>query len=64
MTGVATTTFEYKVRNRAGELQTGKVEAESQSQVVAQLKQQGLAPVSIVEANVGMQREIKIPGFG
>lgn len=59
-----TTTFEYKVRDRSGTLKTGKVEAESQGQVASQLRQQGLSPISITASNVGMQREITIPGFG
>src|SRR3954451_7664178 len=59
-----TATFEYKVRDRAGKLTTGKLEAESQSQVVTKLKSMGYAPISITQANVGMAKEIKIPGMG
>src|SRR6478672_1870363 len=59
-----TATFEYKVRDRSGKLTTGKLDAESQSQVVTKLKSMGYAPISITEANVGMAKEIKIPGMG
>src|SRR3954469_20061822 len=59
-----TATFEYKVRDRAGKLTTGKLDAESQSQVVTKLKSMGYAPISITQANVGMAKEIKIPGMG
>src|SRR3954451_7017453 len=60
---MATATFEYKVRDRAGKLTSGKLEAESQSQVASKLKSMGYAPVSITEANSGMSKEISIPGF-
>ena len=59
-----TATFEYKVRDRAGKLTTGKLDAESQSQVVTKLKSMGYAPISITQANVGMAKEISIPGMG
>src|SRR6476620_680649 len=59
-----TATFEYKVRDRSGKLTTGKLDAESQSQVVTKLKSMGYAPISITQANVGMAKEISIPGMG
>jgi type IV pilus assembly protein PilC len=61
---MATATYEYKVRDRAGAVKTGKLDAESPSQVATKLKQMGYAPVSITEANSGFQKELKIPGFG
>ncbi len=60
----ATATFEYKVRDRAGKLTTGKIDAENTAQVAAKLKQMGYAPVQIHEANAGLNRELKIPGMG
>src|SRR3954468_13406437 len=60
---MATATFEYKVRDRAGKLTSGKLEAESQSQVASKLKSMGYAPVSITQSNAGMSKEISIPGF-
>src|SRR3954467_7257663 len=60
---MATATFEYKVRDRAGKLTSGKLDAESQSQVATKLKSMGYAPVSITQSNAGMSKEIKIPGF-
>jgi len=59
---MATATFEYKVRDKSGSLKSGKLEAESQAQVVVRLRQMGYAPVSITQANVGMQKELKFPG--
>src|SRR5688572_27928974 len=60
---MATATFEYKVRDKAGALKSGKLEAESQSQVAAKLKGMGYAPVSITESNSGMSKELSIPGL-
>ncbi|MGL5859446.1 MAG: type II secretion system F family protein [Angustibacter sp.] len=61
---MATTTFEYAVRDRAGKLVKGTLDAENQGQVVQKLKTMGYAPVSISQANAGMKKEISIPGFG
>jgi type IV pilus assembly protein PilC len=61
---MATSTYEYSVRDRAGKLINGKLEADSQAAVVQKLKGMGYAPVSINESNNGMQRELSIPGFG
>jgi type IV pilus assembly protein PilC len=59
----ATATFEYRVRDRAGNVKTGKLEAETEAQVAGKLKSMGYAPVSITQTNVGLQKEIKIPGM-
>jgi type IV pilus assembly protein PilC len=61
---MATATYEYKVRDKSGSMKTGKLEADSPTQVAAKLKQMGYAPVSITQSNAGMQKEIRIPGFG
>ena len=61
---MATATYEYKVRDRSGSMKTGKLEADSPTQVAAKLKQMGYAPVSITQANTGMNKELKIPGMG
>ncbi|MCU1693341.1 MAG: type secretion system protein [Frankiales bacterium] len=60
----ATLTFEYKVRDKAGSIKTGKLDAESQAQVATKLKSMGYAPMSITQANAGLNKEIKIPGMG
>ncbi|MDQ1727769.1 MAG: type pilus assembly protein PilC, partial [Frankiaceae bacterium] len=61
-----TSTFQYSVRDKAGKLVTGSIEADSQAAVAAKLKQMGYAPLSIQEAksSAGMKKELKIPGFG
>jgi type IV pilus assembly protein PilC len=61
---MATATFEYKVRDRSGKMTTGKIDAENQTQVASKLKQMGYAPVSITQANAGMNKELSIPGMG
>ena len=60
----ATATFEYKVRDRQGQIKTGNLEAETQAQVVGKLTSMGYAPLSITQANVGMKRELTLPSFG
>jgi len=56
---MATATFEYKVRDKAGKLTTGKLAAESSAQVASKLKQMGYAPLSITESKSGgMNKEI------
>jgi type IV pilus assembly protein PilC len=60
----ATLTYDYSVRNRAGKIVSGKLEAESQAVVVQKLKTMGYAPISITRADAGMKRELTIPGFG
>ena len=57
------TTFQYSVRDRAGKLVTGKIEADSAALVATKLKAMGYAPLQISETNTGMQKEIKLP-FG
>lgn len=59
-----TATFEYQVRDKSGNLVKGMLEAESKAQVVTRLKGMGYAPVSIHQTNAGMNKELKIPGFG
>ncbi|HEY5247932.1 MAG TPA: type II secretion system F family protein [Dermatophilaceae bacterium] len=60
----ATLTYAYTVRNQAGKMVSGKIEADSQAQVASKLKSLGYAPVSIVQTNAGMSREIALPKFG
>ena len=50
MSVVATATYEYKVRDRKGAMKTGKLDAETEAQVVGRLKAMGYAPISITTA--------------
>ncbi len=61
---MATATFEYKVRDRAGKVKTGTLEADSPTAVAQKLKSLGYAPVSITEKNAGLNKELTLPGFG
>src|ERR1700684_346918 len=58
------TTYKYSVRDRTGKLVNGELSAETESAVVQRLKSMGYAPVSNTEANTGLNKELKIPGFG
>jgi type IV pilus assembly protein PilC len=61
---MATLTYEYAVRDRAGKMVKGKLEAENQGQVVQKLRTMGYAPVSITQTNTGLNREITLPSLG
>jgi type IV pilus assembly protein PilC len=56
------TTYQYSVRDRGGKLVSGKLVADSQAALVTRLKGMGYAPVSITETNVGMRKELSLPG--
>ncbi|WNM25771.1 type II secretion system F family protein [Demequina capsici] len=59
-----TQTYEYQIRDAAGKVQTGKIEAVSEAAVSARLKSMGMAPISIkAEKTGGLNTEIKIPGL-
>lgn len=60
----ATMTFQYSVRDRAGKVVSGTLEAESQAAVATKLKQMGYAPLTISKHKAGMKTEITLPGFG
>jgi type IV pilus assembly protein PilC len=61
---MATSTFQYSVRDKSGKLVQGTLDAESQAAVAQKLKGMGYAPLSISQHNPGMQREIKLPSLG
>ena len=61
----ATATFEYSVRDRAGKIVTGKIEADSQAAVASKLKSMGYAPMKITEQRTGgLKTEIELPKLG
>jgi type IV pilus assembly protein PilC len=61
---MASTMYQYQVRDKAGKVVSGTIEAESQAAVAQKLTSMGYATVSITEQKAGMKTEIKIPGFG
>ena len=58
------TTFAYQVRDRAGKMVSGTLEADNAAMVASKLKGMGYAPLSITESKAGLNRELKIPGLG
>jgi type IV pilus assembly protein PilC len=59
----ATKTYEYSVRDRAGKLTSGKLDAANEAVLVTKLKAMGYAPVSVRETGGGMNKELTLP-FG
>ncbi len=61
---MATMTYEYKVKDREGNVHSGSIEAESQAKVAAALREKGYQPITIDEQKESLgSKEIKIPGF-
>ena len=57
------TTFEYKVRDRSGNLVTGQLVGDSETLVLQKLREQGMTPVEVKKANAGVKMEINLrPG--
>ncbi len=61
---MASTTYAYSVRDKAGKLVSGTLEAESQAAVANRLKGMGYSPISINESNAGLKKEISLPKLG
>ena len=62
---MATATYAYKVRDRAGKLLEGSLEADSTNLVADKLRQLGYIPIAIDKRDdATLSREIKIPGLG
>ena len=56
--------YEYAVRDKAGKVVKGRIEASNQTAVANRLRTMGMAPLTISEVQTtGLQREITIPGF-
>lgn len=59
------TTYEYRARDRSGNVQTGSMEGASSAAVAKVLRDRGFVPLRVTEERAtGLDREIKIPGFG
>ena len=57
------TMFDYKVRDRKGEVVTGSLEGESIQSVAERLRQMGLTPVDVKQHGTGLKMEIVLrPG--
>ena len=58
-------TFEYTLRDPKGKAVKGRIEATNEAAVAQRLRTMGIAPLSIRQVETtGLNREIKIPGFG
>jgi len=57
-------TFDYKVRDRGGNLVSGQLEGDSLTLVVAKLREMGYMPIAVTpKSRADVHREIVIPGF-
>ena len=57
-------TFSYKVRDKAGKLVEGQLEAENAQLVVSKLRSMGYVPIEIQQTGgPGLQKELKLPGL-
>ena len=61
---MTTQTFRYEAIDAVGDLQKGTIEADSADAAAVTLNSRKLTPLSVSESGVGLQKEIKIPGFG
>ncbi len=61
---MATTTFDYKVRDRSGRLVSGQLDGDNLALVAAKLRDMGFAPVEIKPVKgLNFKTEINIPGL-
>lgn len=57
-------TFDYKVRDRGGNLVQGQLEGDSLNLVVSKLREMGYLPIAVTpKSKVDVHRDIKIPGL-
>jgi type IV pilus assembly protein PilC len=57
-------TFQYKVKDKAGKLVEGSLEAENAQLVVSKLRSMGYVPIEIQQqSGVNVHRELKLPGL-
>ncbi|GAA2678968.1 type II secretion system F family protein [Actinoplanes palleronii] len=57
-------TFAYNTVDASGKKAKGTIEAPNEAAATHMLKQRGETPLGLIEAGQGLQRELKIPGFG
>ena len=57
------TTYDYKVRDRSGNLVSGQLIGDSETLVLQKLREQGMTPVEVKKAQAGLKMEINLrPG--
>ena len=57
------TTFDYKVRDRSGNLIEGSLDGDNLALVVGRLRSMGYLPVSVMPARAGFRTDMEIPGI-
>ena len=57
------TTYAYKVRDKAGKVLSGTLDADNTALVANRLRQMGYVPISIDKRSSGVKRDLAIPGF-
>jgi type IV pilus assembly protein PilC len=56
-------TYEYKVRDRTGNLVSGQLIGDSEGLVMTKLREMGMTPIEVKKANAGLKMEINLrPG--
>src|SRR5262249_32711004 len=57
-------TFDYKVRDRSGQMVEGQVEGDSLTLVVGKLREMGYLPISVTpKSRISGKMEINVPGL-
>ena len=59
-----TKTFHYNSIDASGRKSKGTVEAPTEAAATSMLRGRGETPLGMIEAGQGLQRDLKIPGFG
>lgn len=57
------TTYAYKVRDKAGKVHSGTLDADNTALVANKLRQMGYVPISIDQKNAGVKKDVSIPGL-
>jgi len=61
---MTTITYDYRARDKSGEIHSGQMEGSSSSAVAGTLREKGYIPLRIdARKSTAMQKEIQIPGF-
>jgi type IV pilus assembly protein PilC len=61
---MAVKTFTYEALDATGTIVKGKIESDSADAAASTLANQRLVPLEVAGEGVGLQKELKIPGFG
>ncbi len=62
--GCAMPVYQYRVRDRKGQLEQGQIEAEDLRKAVETLRNRGYFVVEVRQPGQGLQKEIRLPSLG